>query len=370
MKWRIRDGGEARAKDGAMLRRIFSIGWRLWRRFRILVLVAAGLVSLDLVIAAHRNTWRTYSPDDYADKVRACHHYCPDLIVVGGSPVSEGIDPEQLRGTNWNGNRIERAFALGLPGATAAEIYHATEHGVGRPPKLLVYGISATDVNDRRNEPHGPASLMTWRDLREFRRLRPESSEWVTRHFLQSRLGHSWQLFRYRDGIRLWAADLLDSAFPGAAPESAAEARRNRTQAQLLHINGYAPNPEMVNRRYSEMKAAGWVAPPLNSLDGYRLGSHGSYVERLLNWAKDRDVAVVLVDMPVTRDLEDRYPTVYECYRAWLAQLERERGVSIIRASRESVNLDDRHFADLIHLNGEGATKLSVWLRSQLENDR
>ena len=38
----------------------------------------------------------------------------------------------------------------------------------------------------------------------------------------------------------------------------------------------------------------------------------------------------------------------------------------VLRANRTAVGLDDRHFADLIHLNADGARILSEWIRREL----
>ncbi|MCE9530672.1 MAG: hypothetical protein K8T89_06015, partial [Planctomycetes bacterium] len=190
----------------------------------MLAYLLIGLMSLDALIASQRDRWRRCSVDDYREKIRTCHSRQRDLIVVGGSPVSEGIDPDHFVGMNWQGRPIEHVYAMGLPGATTTEIWHAVLHGTRKPPRVLVYGISASDMNGARNEPHGPASLMTWRDLTVWWQLRPDSREWVTRHFLQSRLANAWQVYRYRHGLRLWLADAINDCLPGSAEAAASEA--------------------------------------------------------------------------------------------------------------------------------------------------
>ena len=78
-------------------------------------------------------------------------------------------------------------------------------------------------------------------------------------------------------------------------------------------------------------------------------------------------MTVILVDMPVSAELEEqRYPQAFAVYRAVLAEVARTRSVTVLRASRTAVGLNDEHFADLIHLNSRGAARLSAWLREQL----
>jgi hypothetical protein len=289
--------------------------------------------------------------------------------VLGGSPVSEGIDPARLVGLNWRGRPLTDGYSLGLPGGTTSEFCHALKHGAAAPPRLLVYGITARDLNDRRNEPHGPYALMDWSDLGTWVRHRPRSREWAVRHFLQGRLAQTWQLFRHRNGIRLWAAARAERAWPGSFPEAAKDARTSVEYSRALREgNGYAPNSGFRERRLSDLKAAGWEPTSFWQLDGYRLGEHLGYLHRILDWADAHGTAAVLVDMPVAAELDRRmFPREFAEYRAALAEVERGRGVRVLRASRAAVGLDDRHFADLIHLNADGARRLSDWIRRELE---
>jgi hypothetical protein len=338
------------------------------RRLRVVLYFLLGLVALDLFVAARRDLWDEYNPDDYRERLDGCRRGPRDLIVVGGSPVSEGIDPGVFVGMPWRGRPVADVYAMGLPGGTTSEFWHALEHGSLVPPRLVVYGITASDVNDRRNEPHGPYALMDWRDLIRWVRCRPSSREWVARQFVQGRLASAWQLFRYRNGIRLWAADQAERLWPGSFPETAKEARVNREySAALRDGNGYAPNAGFRDRRYCDFKSAGGRQTQFHFLEGFCLGEHLGYLRRILDWADANGTTVVLVDMPVTADLEEQlYPREFAAYRAALAEVERTRGVRVLRAGRAAVGLDDRHFADLIHLNADGAARLSRWIRAEL----
>ena len=334
--------------------------WFLW--------LLLALVGCDSLLSAHRDLWRKYAADEYREKLRGCRHRTRDIIVLGGSPVNEGIDPAHLVDICIAGHRMTDVYSLSLPGATLSDFWFALKNGTREPPKTLIYGISATDMNDRRNEPHGPASLMTWGDWSDWIRTRPESASWVTRQMLAARSSRVWQLWRYRRAIRLWAADEAETRFPGSFTEAAREARRNREEVEQIRRNhGFSPRPDFMQRSYAEMKAAGWVAPTFSFLENYETGSHLKYLDRMLAWAKQNRVELVLVDMPVTADLEARYPEIYRRYREMLDELERVRGVRIIRTDRRTIGLDDSHFADLIHLNSDGATRFSGWLRRQLD---
>jgi hypothetical protein len=243
-------------------------------------------------------------------------------------------------------------------------------HGLGGPPQLLIYGITASDLNDNRLEPHGVRSLIDTGDLVEWLRDRPQSAAWAARHFAQSRLERAWQLYRYRNALRLWAADQVEQVFPGVCPQAAAEAQANRRcWAALRRGHGFAPHPAHQQRSFSEFQRHGVAdAVPFGFLTHFRIGEHLACLHRLLQWADAAGVPLVLLDMPVTADLEERrFPEAFARYRTVLAGLERSGQVKVLRGSRQTVGLDDRDFADLIHLNARGTQRFSNWLRHALE---
>jgi len=273
--------------------------------------------------------------------------------------VAEGIDPARI---------TENGYNLGLSGGTTSDFYHAVIHACPTPPRVIVYGITASDINDSRHEPHGPYSLMTWGDLVEWNRLRPESGEWVTRHFLQSRIGQASNLYRYRHGMRMWLASEAERQSPGCCGEAASEAAILREQSETLRDgNGYCPARGYAVGRYDRVKASGAPQAPFAFLDRYRTGSHLKFLHRLMDWCDARGVTLVLIDMPVTADLETRYAAEFFEYRNRLIELERDRGAVVIRPTRHVVGLTDAHFADVIHMNREGARRFSDWLKGQLD---
>ncbi len=337
------------------------------RRNRTLVLFAAFLVATDLLIGRFAAVWERHSPDDYAARVTGCAREPRDLVVVGGSPVAEGIDPDRIAGAVRGGRALASVYAVGLSGATTSDVYHAVLRACPTPPRVLVYGVTASDLNDARHEPHGPHSLMTWGDLAGWVRLRPEAAEWVARHFLQSRTGEASNLVRYRHGVRMWATCEAEAVAPGNSPEAFREADELRERADALRTgHGYAPARGFAVGRYDAMKAAGLPPQDFPYLRKYRTGSHLKYLHRLIDWCGAAGTELVLLDMPVTADLEARFAAEFAEYRGRLAELERDRGVRVLRPAREAPGLTDADFADLIHLNRAGAARFSDRVRVEL----
>jgi hypothetical protein len=323
---------------------------------------------MDLAVRATADVWRRYSPDDYAERLLGCQQLPRDFVLVGGSPVSEGLDPDAVAPLRWQGTILTNGYAMGLPGATTSDVYHAIIHGCPTPPRLLVYGIAASDINDSRGEPHGAYSLMTAQDVLRWRQLRPDKAEWVTRHYLQARLGDSWALFRNRHGIRMALVRGAETLCPDFSPTAARESAELTAYATALRTGrGYAPAEGFATRRWDEAKRTEAKNAPFGFLDKYRTGSHLRYLQEIIRWSAERNVRLVLLEVPTTQDLDDRYAAQQAEFRTRLHEMEQQHTVPILRAYRDRVGLTDADFADLIHLNRVGANKLSVWLREQLE---
>jgi hypothetical protein len=210
---------------------------------------------------------------------------------------------------------------------------------------------------------------MSGGDLLDWIRCRRSAAEWGVRQYVQGRVEGLWQLYRYRNGIRLWAANQVEQLRPGLCPEAATEARFNQRYGAALHrAQGFAPHEGFQRSCFASLKTAVDLAPCFTYLNGYRVGEYATYLQRMLDWAEAHDVAVVLVDMPVSADLEERlYPQVFAGFRTVLGDVQQQRGVRVLRASRSAVGLSDADFADLIHLNAHGTARLSAWLRHALE---
>src|SRR5262249_1201357 len=64
--------------------------------YRVILFFLAGLLSLDILVHAARAIWNAYDPDDYLERLEGCRNRPHDLVLLGGSPMSEGVDPDVL----------------------------------------------------------------------------------------------------------------------------------------------------------------------------------------------------------------------------------------------------------------------------------
>ncbi|MBY0527896.1 MAG: hypothetical protein K2R98_31150 [Gemmataceae bacterium] len=363
--------GAARAARLSRLWAVFQQRTRrsFWARYRVCLYFLVGLALVDVGLILSREVWQRYEPNDYRERVAGCHRSRPDLIVLGGSPVAEGVDPRALTGLSWRGALLKRPYNLGLIGGTTSDFWYALRHGAAVPPRLLVYGITASDLNDERDSKQGPRTLLNVADVADFMGTRPDSAAFVARQYGWGRLNDTWQLYHYRRAIRHWAADQAERVWPGSFPDTMAEVRADQAHhANLCRPDGFAPDAKMRSRRLDHAKACGYVHP-FSFLDHYALGEHLKYLHRLLDWGETTGVDVVLIDMPVSADLEEhRFPTEYARYREALRDVENTHHVTVLCAHRHAVGLNEAHFADVIHLNDDGMARLSAWIRQALQD--
>jgi hypothetical protein len=337
---------------------------------RVLVYVVLALCCLDRAVAANEELWRSYDPHFGRERIRYARRVAWDLVVVGGSPAMAGINAGDLASLGWHGRVLSRAYNLSIPLGTTADVFHAVEHGLPRPPTLLVHGIAITDLNDVRLEAMGPENLMDGRDVLRWLRLRPGDAEWCLRHRICEQASQCWSLFYHRQGIRLWAAERMESLCAGFCPDAARQAANGLENSEALRrcLDFHPCRPVPDRLRYDLKKAAGELPCRIGAMENYRIGHYLPYLDAIADWAEYRRTTLILVDMPVPADLERLYPQAFEAYRSALAQFQRHRGVRLLIAQRAELGLTDGDFDDMIHLNGDGTARFTIWLRNTLSD--
>ena len=210
--------------------------------------------------------------------------------------------------------------------------------------------------------------MMTASDLELAAVARPRSAAWYAWNFGSERAARIWQLYYHRRGIRLCLAEATDRILPGAFPADAAEARCGIVVSTALRTgNGFTGHPPVTPAvRLDAQKAAGQVPESFLFMNRYRVGpAYMACLDRMLVRAARQNVPVLIVDMPVPADLTsacirpNTQPTEAPCLRR-----PRPTASRCSMPTRSAVGLTDADFSDLIHLNGNGAAKLSAWLRT------
>jgi hypothetical protein len=257
-----------------------------------------------------------------------------------------------------------------MPLGTVVDVSLATEHALdGRPPRLLLYGVAVTDLNGNRVEPQGLRFLMDSGDLVRWARRRPDKAFRGVREFVRERVVTPVPLAYHADGLRFWAATRLDEVLPGFSAPTARKSLKNLDDSAVIRgREGYLPRGRVYPEgRLSVRKAQGRQEPPFIYLNRYDVRGHLSYLQGLLEWARARDVEVVLVEMPMSADVEREFPREFATFRAVLRETARAHGLRLLRPTRQRLGLTDAEFLDDAHLNADGVRRFSTWLRNTLE---
>src|SRR5438445_6590998 len=93
------------------LRRLNSLS-AFCARYRVILFFVVGLVAVDALVYSFRTVWQSYDPDDYVSRIEGCRGREWDVVLLGGSPVSEGIDPSLLEGVRWQGRELQTVYNL------------------------------------------------------------------------------------------------------------------------------------------------------------------------------------------------------------------------------------------------------------------
>ena len=154
--------------------------------------------------------------------------------------------------------------------------------------------------------------MMTASDLKLAAVARPRSAAWYAWNFGSERAARIWQLYYHRrEFVCVWRKPLSDSC--RAFPADAAEARRGITVSTALRTgNGFTGHPPVTPAvRLDAQKAAGQVPDSFLFMNRYRVGpAYMACLDRMLVRAARQNVPVLIVDMPVPADLDQRiYPT-------------------------------------------------------------
>jgi hypothetical protein len=264
-------------------------------------------------------------------------HGPPDCVFVGSSLTLTGLDPAIVaRAFAAAAGREIRCFNLGVPGLSATDAA-----ALGRVvaedlrPWLLVYGATVLDFADSSEGPR--LADLPW--------LRYRAGYFSVAGWLAD----VSRAYRYYLTYRSW----LDP-----------EARRLMARGFPSRQDGYYGMPA------SGMPVGGLTSPLLDRVVTRPVGErHVAALDRLLA-IRDDGIELLVLEMPGPVVFSSRLVATAE-YRHTIDRIEEtiaRRGVVFWRTWRELPGdlIPDTGFRDPLHLNTEGAARLSEWLGKAL----
>ncbi|MFN4261520.1 MAG: hypothetical protein ACK4RK_19730 [Gemmataceae bacterium] len=339
-------------------------------RLRVVVYLLLAFAGINGWVARHADQWRRHAPEFYRERLAYCRSQEWDAVIVGSSPAMCGIDADILAGARFQNQPLRRVCNAAMPLASASEIYHVVQHAMPTPPRLLIYGITITDLNGTRRVAQGPRYLMDARDVVRWIGERPQEMGWCLEKYSGERLLSLCPVLYHRKGIRGYLTQRAVACCPNVLASHAVTVQENLDNHAKLHTpRGLTESgPVQPSQRLPVRKAAGLPYQSAVFLERYDPQRLRNYLDHLVAAVQERGIPLVLVDMPLCADLEHNHPHEFATYRSILADLELRHRVVILRPTRADVGLTDQDFCDEAHFNADGTARFSAWLKKTIES--
>lgn len=257
-----------------------------------------------------------------------------------------------------------RTFAFAIGGQMASDAYVLSSRLLtgDRKPKTIIYGIAPRDFMD--NTLASPASTETFRYVGRIRDL--SDVEWDARKGFWERVEHVFTKTSFLYQKRLDFVYLQNQAMKQVLT-ALGQKNMDITKAPFeLRGIAFIQLPEdtgpsdLCFTPYDEHQAK-----YADNLDQYRYRylpfkpkiyqTQLSYLEKLMKFAHDNDVEMVLVNMPITKDNMDIMPPhFYDIYKRDVLALVAKYDSRIIDLNDQQ-RFPKKYFEDSVHLNGLGA---------------
>lgn len=257
-----------------------------------------------------------------------------------------------------------RTFAFAIGGQMASDAYVLSSRLLtgDKKPKTIIYGIAPRDFMD--NTLASPASTETFRYVGRICDLSDE--EWEARKGFWERVEHVFTKTSFLYQKRLDFVYLQNQAVKQVLT-ALGQKNMDITKAPFeLRGIAFIQLPEdtgpsdLCFTPYDEHQAK-----YADNLDQYRYRylpfkpkiyqTQLSYLEKLVKFAHDNDVEMVLVNMPITKENMDIMPPhFYDIYKKDVLALVAKYDSRIIDLNDQQ-RFPKKYFEDSVHLNGLGA---------------
>jgi hypothetical protein len=272
-----------------------------------------------------------------------------DVVFLGTSLMNVGLEPSvvtpKLRGRSLYNAALNRGIPkLMVPWATRTVLPRLR-------PSLVVIGLSSNDVNDLSPGLQGfyelaassPGAIREWGGGNATQRL-------------ESTVTDASALFRFRTVLRK-PGDALKTIRRGTTRTRESGFVDPRGSLKILRNKHIAPGREA-------------EAASADALRRFRIGSvETGALRELVAAARRTGADVMLVVMPVHPRFPPLHPNGADDYRQakrTIVRLANETGADLLDLDRLT---DDRYFADVVHLNADGARWFSEQIATHLGGD-
>lgn len=290
----------------------------------IVVFVGAELAARWL-LQPYQTLWAYWQPESGANfeelKRQVLEGRCPELLIVGDSTAQSNFLALHLAPLC---SRDDTVWNLGCPGGFARAFHFVTmpllEDARCRP-RMVIASFLPSAFTDAPGAIHLENRIL--------------ESPYGRRAQGKFHLGYYLHLARAWPALRVWKA-------------------QRDGKVQRVAINrGFEPRTRTVDLS---------TEPPPQSLPTTLNPDRLKVIEQLAAWAANRHVALVIV-VPPTLDQTPARQSVDQQFRQYLESLKNQYPLEWVNAN--DMRWTEREFADLNHLNVQGASRLTSTLAKQ-----
>jgi hypothetical protein len=295
----------------------------------------------------------------------------PALAVIGSSRARRGVLAPLLRSLlAQQGIRVRVGnFALGGAQAEEIELVVRRLTEVKKPPKLMVWPITAREFETRDQYPSNNVRYL-WRP-NDWWTGRATSGHAADRHLpdaLRNELARSSWVLRYRFALKDMLQDPPREGLLAAMREVIApRERRNTPLHGGVHRSHLGPSRNR-SRPLEMADVKKYVGDEYREPEWPR-NYQATHLESSIRRAHAAGIDILFVEVPPHRMLDAAMPPrTTEKFRAYMLSVAARFGSTFVPAPELGVAFEPRDFAEQSHLNYRGAEKYTRALAPLVQN--
>ncbi len=269
----------------------------------------------------------------------------PDIIFLGSSVASVGVDPAVIEKRFEKHGAEVQAYNLGVSGSSVDVTEMIIKHVLGQPehPRILVLCANIQWVNSNRLDHRR-------RYLQYYAHPLAILHNCLNPSIIDSRFREAATYGFFRN-IR------IISRLPIISPWHNQEKREFR---EIIQMKGFVPRTDKKTvSDWPIQKHARWH----RALDRRDIGTPfeprgfcDEALRKIISLCKAKDTTLIVVNMPVHPLFMEAFPhDTYQRYLEYLNSVCEETKTPLLDLQSEPMTLGNQHFYDYIHLSPEGA---------------
>lgn len=266
-----------------------------------------------------------------------------------------------------SGNK-EDAYAFALPGAMVSDMYLIVDKifQSKKKPEVVVLGISARDMMDDllTGETRTPV-FSRLSDLSDFKGnldLYLSTPAEKLDFALNNLVFLYGKRYRYQLKVSQFCEKTMNKIPLLKDPESTKPALQAK-ETQPLFATGLGTRKEMWDQSRKEYQKR------YEHFNKQQFDKQTVFLAKLLERAKERDIKVILVNMPLSQENKSLMPQgLYDAYYRSVSGLAQSKGASFLDLNKGDMVAEDL-FLDTAHMNADGGRKLCGELAAYLSKN-